>query len=73
MNRTTIMNRLAALESRRAPPVDDGALERVMAQLDLIAGRRREQPGWKPCGVPVAALIEAARASKASRPATSSY
>jgi hypothetical protein len=32
----------------------------VRWQLDLIAARRREQPGWRPCGVTVAVLIEKA-------------
>jgi hypothetical protein len=72
MNRT-LLNRLAALESRRAPSADDGSIESVRRQLDLIAERRRAQAGWKPCGVPVAVLIGAARAANVSPPATSSY
>jgi hypothetical protein len=39
-----IMRRLDALEARLAPPaVDDGALERVMAELDRMAERMRAQ------------------------------
>jgi hypothetical protein len=62
----SIAARLAALESRQAPAADDGALERVMAQLDLIAERRRAMPEWKPHGVGVAALIDAARKAQAA-------
>jgi hypothetical protein len=58
-----ILRRLAALESRQAPSADDGSIESVRRQLDLIAGRRRDQAGWKPCGVSVAALIERAQAA----------
>jgi DNA-binding ferritin-like protein len=44
----TILNRLAALESRQAPPTDDGALDRINKQLDLIAERMRASPGYVP-------------------------
>jgi hypothetical protein len=57
-----ILARLDRLEARLAQPATvDRSAEQVMAQLNLIAGRRREQPGYRPCGVSVATLIEAAR------------
>jgi hypothetical protein len=36
-----ILRRLAALESRQAPSADDGVLDRINKQLDLIAARLR--------------------------------
>jgi hypothetical protein len=64
MNRT-LLNRLAALEARHAPPpaveIDTRDVRR---SLDLICERRRAQAGYRPCGVGVAVLIEAARAAE---------
>jgi hypothetical protein len=42
-----IMRRLDALEARLAPPaVDDGALERLIAEMDIVAARLRASKDW---------------------------
>jgi hypothetical protein len=47
MNRT-LLSRLEKLEARHLPePADDGALERVMAMLDLIEERQRKRGNWQ--------------------------
>jgi hypothetical protein len=59
-----ILARLDKLEARLAPPpVVEFDLRDVRRTLDLIALRRREAPGYRPCGVSVATLIEAAKAA----------
>jgi hypothetical protein len=61
-----LLRRLDALEQRLAAPATvDRSAEQVMAQINLIAERRRSDPKWKPSGVSVAALIERARAAAA--------
>jgi hypothetical protein len=61
-----ILARLDKLEARLAPaPTVEIDMRDVRRTIDLIASRRREHPGWRPCGVGVATLIEAARAAVA--------
>jgi hypothetical protein len=51
MTLAQILARLDKLEARLALPATvDRSLEQVMAQLNLIAERRREDPGWRPSG-----------------------
>jgi hypothetical protein len=58
-----ILARLDRLEARLAAPAAvDRSAEQVVAQINLIAERRREHPGWKPSGC-VATLIEKAWAA----------
>jgi hypothetical protein len=68
MSMASILRRLAAVEARLniAEPVEFDVAG-VRRSLDLIAGRRREAPGWKPCGVSLAALISEARDAAARR------
>jgi hypothetical protein len=62
-----IMRRLDALEARLAPPaVDDGALERVMAELDRMAERMRAQSWPEPTPEQIAALLAEFEASMAT-------
>jgi hypothetical protein len=57
-----ILARLDRLEAKLAAPAAvDRSAEQVVAQINLIAERRREASGWRPCGVGVATLIEKAR------------
>jgi hypothetical protein len=67
---SAILRRLDALEARLAAPAVEFDGEGVRRSLDLIAERRREAPGYRPCGVSVAVLIEAARAARAAAEAT---
>jgi hypothetical protein len=62
----TILSRLAALESRQAPPADDGSRARLHEQLDLIASRLRERPDYRPSDQPLAEIMAACRAAKAA-------
>jgi hypothetical protein len=61
----SILARLARLEKalHLEDFGDDGSLEQVLKQLSIIASRRREAPGWRPCGVSLAVLVEKARAA----------
>lgn len=65
MSMASIMARLERIERKLnlAEPADDNAaaMRDVRRQLDLIAERRRAQPGWQPSGVSVAVLIEVCR------------
>jgi hypothetical protein len=63
MTLAQILARLDRLEARLAAPMAVIDNTDVRRQLDIIATRRREQPGWRPCGVSVAVLIEKARAA----------
>jgi len=56
-----ILARLDRLEARLAAPAVEFDTAGVRRTLDLIAERRRAMPGYRPCGISVATLIEAAR------------
>jgi hypothetical protein len=58
-----ILARLDRLEAKLAAPAVEFDVAGVRRTLDLIAERRREAAGWKPCGVSLAALVEKARAA----------
>jgi hypothetical protein len=61
-----ILRRLDALEARLAAPAVELDNTDVRRTLALISERRREQPGYRPCGVSVGMLIAAAGAAKAA-------
>ena len=66
MSMAAILRRLDAIERRLAivDEVPDTTAE-VLAQLTVIAERRRAMPDWKPHLVSVAVLIEKAAKAKA--------
>jgi hypothetical protein len=47
------LRRLNALEQRHSEPAVEIDTRDVRRSLDLIASRRREVPGWRPCRVPL--------------------
>jgi hypothetical protein len=61
MTLAKILARLDALEARLAAPPVEIDLRDVRRQLALISERRMAMPGYRPCGVSVAELIEKAR------------
>jgi hypothetical protein len=65
-----ILARLDRLEAKLAAPAVEFDLAGVRRTLDLIAERRRAMPGYRPCGVSLAALVEKARAVAVQRPFT---
>jgi hypothetical protein len=69
MSMATILRRLAAIEARLniVDDTNDTAwIDDVRTTLALIAERRRAQANWKPHGISVAVLIEAARRAMAA-------